>query len=281
MSQNTFFSYITREDIQTSLSTTAKNKTDEQLQKLFFKELKEKKISSTKARNLWVKAMKNLFSQEFQRFYLFPPSDAYDTSSKLKNALHKAATKLATEQKTELSKASVVKINSSPLHYLYAITFQAQTDFQDLLKLPLDSMIILSILPKMGCVAYWPTAKDKKLKFVQQVLKTTFKGIEEIKVNALLLRRFAVQENITKLGISTPQEIAGFAGLDVIEFRGANVMLGLSGLKRRHDANVDVITRVGPFTEIESDVIRLVCGKGIQSKTYEGIEALMRVLKAG
>ena len=141
--------------------------------------------------------------------------------------------------------------------------------------------MLISVLPELGVISYWPTTKDKRHKFVQQFLKQAFKKMSEIKVNALLLRKYAVGENITKLGISTPQEIAGFAGLDVIEFRGDNVMLGLSGLKRRHDANVDVITRVGPFTEIESDVIRLVCGKGIQIKSYEGLQALLRTLKVG
>ena len=58
-------------------------------------------------------------------------------------------------------------------------------------------------------------------------------------------------------------------------------MLGLSGLKRRHDANVDVITRVGPFTEIESDSIRLVCGKGIQIRTYDGFRSLLNTIKEG
>ncbi len=280
MSPDTFFAYLSEEDIRSTLSTVAKNKTKEQLQQMFFKELKEKKISFTKARNLWIKAMKKLFYTEFQRFYHFTPTNKFDTSTKLKNELSKIATQVAIDQEEELGTSSVVKLNSSPLHYLYVTTLDPKSDFQELLKTPLDSMIILSILPKNGVIAYWPTLKDKKYKFVQKLIKAVFKGVDEITVNALLLRKYAVQENITKLGISTPQEIAGFAGLDVIEFKGSNVMLGLSGLKRRHDANVDVITRVGPFTEIESDIIRIVCGKGVQIKSYEGIEALLRTLKA-
>jgi len=59
------------------------------------------------------------------------------------------------------------------------------------------------------------------------------------------------------------------------------VILGLSGLKRRHDANVDVITRVGPFSEIESDSIRLMCGKGIHFKKYAGLNSLLNTLKIG
>ena len=280
MISDTFFYYLTRKDILSVLPTSAKNKTEEQLENQFFKEVNEKKISSTKARNLWIKAMQNLFSQEFQRFYNFTPSTKYDSSTKLKNDLHKFAKEFATEENKGLSSATTVKMNSSPVHYLYAVILKEKADFLDLMKASLDSLLLLSVIPELGIVSFWPTAKDAKYKFINKVLKATFKGIEEIKVNALLLRKFAVQENITKLGISTPQEIAGFAGLDVIEFRGSNVMLGLSGLKRRHDANVDVITRVGPFTEVESDDIRLVCGKGIQSKTYEGIEALLRTLKA-
>ncbi len=281
MSHETFFAYLTKEDIQSSLSTTVRNKTEEALHKLFFKELKENKISQTKARNLWIKAMKNLFANEFQRFYHFTPSTKYGTSTKLKNDLHKNAKILAQEQDLELSKASLVKINSSPLHYLYAVNLTKDADFLSILKSPIDSLMILSVLPTMGVAVYWPIAKNKKIKLIPKILKSIFNNVVEIKVNALLLRKYAIQENITKLGISTPQEIAGFAGLDVIEFHGSNVMLGLSGLKRRHDANVDVITRVGPFTEIESDVIRLMCGKGIQTKTYEGLEALLRTVKAG
>ncbi|TFG10266.1 hypothetical protein EU534_01205 [Candidatus Heimdallarchaeota archaeon] len=280
MSPDTFFSYLTNEEIQSTLSTTAKNKTKEQLQKLFFKELEAKKITSTKARNLWLKAIKRFYFAEFQRYHYFTPSDKFDTSTKLRNTMHKSATTEAGEQELEISSASILKLNDKPLHLLYTIALKAKTDFKAMMKLPLDSLIFISVFPKLGIVSYWPTTKDKKSKFVLQILKDTFKGLNEIKVNALLLRRYAVNENITKLGISTPQEIAGFAGLDVIEFRGSNVMLGLSGLKRRHDANVDVITRVGPFTEIESDIIRLICGTGINIKTYEGLEALLRTLKS-
>ena len=280
MSPDTFFSYLTSEEIQSILSTAVKNKTKEQLQKLFFKELKDKTISSTKARNLWMKAIKRFFFAEFQRFYSFTPSDKFNTSTKLRNTLHSSATEEASEQKKAISSASIVKLNTKPLHLLYTITLKAKTDFKAMLKLPLDSLIMISVFPELGIISYGYGAKDKKYKFVQQILKNTFKGFEEIKVNALLLRKYAINENITKLGISTPQEIAGFAGLDIIEFRGTNVMLGLSGLKRRHDANVDVITRVGPFTEVESDIIRLICGTGIQIKSYEGLESLLRTMKS-
>lgn len=280
MSQDTFFAYISNEDVISCLPTSAKNKTDEQQQKIFFKELTDNKISSTKMRNLWTKAIKNLFMNNFQKLYHFLPTQNYTTSTKLKNDLHAIAKKIAEEQQLEISNASLVKINSIPLHYLYAITFEANIDFQALLQIPLESIILLSILPELGIATLWPTTKERKSKFVLKLLKSIFKNVEEIKVNALLLRKFATQETITRLGISTPQEIAGFAGLDIIEFRGSDVMLGLSGLKRRHDANVEVITRVGPFTELESDSIRLVCGKGIQIKNYEGIHALLRTIKS-
>ena len=150
-----------------------------------------------------------------------------------------------------------------------------------MMKEELDSLILLSILPETGIAVFSTQVKGKKMNFVVNLISETFKDSSEIKVNALLLRKYATQETITKLGISTPQEIAGFAGLDVIEFKGPNVMLGLSGLKRRHDANVDVITRVGPFTDIESESIKMKCGVGIRIKAYEGLNSLLNTLKVG
>jgi hypothetical protein len=162
---------------------------------------------------------------------------------------------------------------------MYALSFKKIKDFQEFLSLPLSKQLLISIFPEIGFVVIWPLPKDVKYKYSSQLIKSAFTNLTDIKINALLLRKFSSQEIINKLGISTPQEIAGFAGLDVIEFRGPNVMLGLSGLKKRHDANVDVITRVGPFTEIESDTIQLVCGKGVLFKKYEGIFSLLNVLK--
>jgi len=284
MTQETIFKYISTDEIISVLSTiskTLKKKPKDELQKLLFKEVKEKKITSTRIRNFWSKAMENQFFEEFQRVYLFTPVTKYDTSTKLKNELIRKSKKLKEESDLKFSNSFISKLSSSPLHFVYMFGFKDLQDQNDLMKLPLDSLVFLSILPELGVAIYSASEKTKKHKFIVDLLKATFTNTAELKVNALLLRKYATQETITKLGIATPQEIAGFAGLDVIEFKGPNVMLGLSGLKRRHDANVEVITRVGPFTEIESDSIRLMCGKGIHFKKYEGLKSLLNTLKIG
>ncbi len=284
MTQETIFKYLTEKEIISVLSTTSKTiqkKSKTELQKLLFQEIKAKKISTTKIRNFWIKALKNLFFGDFQNLYTFTPVKKYDTSTKLKNELNKRTKKLIEDSGLNFSTSFIIKLNSTPLHYVYMFASKEVNDQNDLMKLPLDSIVFLSILPELGIASFFVMEKNPTFKFIVDLLKSSFTKTDVIKVNALLLRKYATQETITKLGISTPQEIAGFAGLDVIEFKGPNVMLGLSGLKRRHDANVDVITRVGPFTEIESDSIRLVCGKGIQIRTYEGLNSLMNTIKAG
>jgi hypothetical protein len=283
VTQNTIFEFVSEKDIISVLSTTSKTvhkKPKADLQKLFFKEIKEKKISTTKIRNFWIKCLKNHFFNDFQSFFTFTPVKKFDTSTKLKNELIKKSKRIIEEDNLTFSSSFIIKLNSSPLHYVYMFGLKQVTDQNELMKLPMESTVFISILPELGVASFASVEKGKTFKFNMDLLKDTFTKTEAIKVNALLLRKYATQETITKLGISTPQEIAGFAGLDVIEFKGPNVMLGLSGLKRRHDANVDVITRVGPFTEIESDSIRLVCGKGIRIKTYEGLTSLLNTLKA-
>ncbi len=284
MNKETIFKYISSDEIISILSTTSKTvkkKPKDDLQKLLFKEIKEKKITSTKLRNFWSKAIENQFFKEFQRVYLFTPVTKYNTSTKLKNELINKSKKLKEESGMKFSNSYISKLSSSPLHFVYMFGFKELQDQNDLMKLPLDSLMFLSILPELGVAICSACEKTKKNKFIVELLKATFTNAAELKVNALLLRKYATQETITKLSIATPQEIAGFAGLDVIEFKGPNVMLGLSGLKRRHDANVEIITRVGPFTEIESDSIRLKCGKGIHLKKYAGLKSLLNALKMG
>lgn len=282
--KETIFKYISTDEIISVLSTTSKTvkkKPKDDLQKLLFKELKEKKISSTKIRNFWSKALKNQFFEEFKRVYLFTPVTKYDTSTKLKKELTSKSKKLKEESDLKFSNSYISKLSSSPLHFVYMFGFKELQDQNDLMKLPLDSLMFLSILPELGVAICPACEKTKKHKFIVDLIKATFTNVTELKVNALLLRKYATQETITKLSIATPQEIAGFAGLDVIEFKGPNVMLGLSGLKRRHDANVEVITRVGPFKEIESGSIMLKCGKGIHFKKYAGLISLLNTLKIG
>lgn len=282
MGRTIFVNYLTRKDVLSTLSATDKKTTklsDEELIDQLIYEIHQRNITDSKIRKVWSKSMSKLFFNEFQRIFSFTPTKRFDTSTKLKNELQKKGKEIAKEFEAEISNIYVSKLSSSPLHYLCSMSFEKSADFKKFLFIPLEKQMILSIFPELGAATYWPMDKDARMKFIIKALSSIVKNVEEVKVNALLLRKYATKETINKLGISTPQEIAGFAGLDVIEFRGPNVMLGLSGLKRRHDANVDVITRVGPFTEIESETLRLVCSKGAQIRKYEGLTSIFNALK--
>lgn len=283
MENQTFLHFLSKKELISTVQTSSKKitvKSEEQARELFIKAMKNKEITASKIRKAWSKAMENLFFSEFQHMFSFTPTKKFETSSKLKNVLQKKSKEIEKELNVTVSNSYISKISSSPLHYLYASTFKKTKDFQEFLSLPISKQLLVSIFPEIGFAVVWPLPKDVKYKYSTQLLKDTFTNLSDIKINALLLRKYSTQETINRLGISTPQEIAGFAGLDVIEFRGSNVMLGLSGLKKRHDANVDVITRVGPFTEIESETIQLICGKGVLFKEYEGIFSLLKVLKS-
>jgi hypothetical protein len=284
MGRTIFVNYLSKKEILSILAATDKKITklseEELVDKLIY-EIHQKKITDSKIRKAWSRSMTELFFCEFQRIFSFTPTKKFDTSTKLKNELQKKGKVLAEELEKKISNIYITKLSSTPLHYLCSMSFEQSTDFKKFLFIPLEKQMILSVFPELGAATYWPMEKDTRLKFITKTLSEVFNNIEEVKVNALLLRKYATKETINKLGISTPQEIAGFAGLDVIEFRGPNVMLGLSGLKRRHDANVDVITRVGPFTEIESETLRLVCSKGAQIRKYAGLKSIFNILKSG
>ncbi len=282
MNKETFLKYLNKKDLLPLLpNATEKTKksSEEEIKKLILKNLKSKKITAAKIRKAWTLSLQNMFFNVYQKAFQITPSKKYDTTTKIKNTFQKSIDSAVKDSDQTSYSIYAAKISSKPLHYEILLTFEKVTDFNNYLLLPLKKQIMLSVFPKLGLSICWPPNKDEKHKIITKALSLTFENVSEVKINALFLRKYTTQETITKLVISTPQEIAGFSGLDVIEFKGPNVVIGLSGLKRRHDANVDVITRVGPFTEIESETINLICGKGIRIKNYEGISNLLKVLK--
>ncbi len=282
MNKETFLKYLTKQDLLPIIhdaTQKVKKSSEEEIKKLVLKNLKNKKITSAKIRKTWTLSLQNMFFNVYQKAFQFTPSKKFDTTAKIKNKIQKSIDSVIQDYDQTSYTIYTAKISSKPLHYMILLTFKKVTDFNSYLLLPLNEQIMISFFPEIGLSTCWPSSKDEKHKILIKVFSSTFENVSEVKINALFLRKYSTQETITKLVISTPQEIAGFSGLDVIEFKGPNVVIGLSGLKRRHDANVDVITRVGPFTEIESESINLICGKGLKIKNYEGISTLLKVLK--
>jgi len=282
MDKETFLKYLNKKDLLPLIPNATekiKKSSEEEIKKLILKNLKSKKITSAKIRKTWTLSLQNMFFDVYQKAFQITPSKKYDTTTKIKNTFQKSIDSAIQDSDKTSYSIYVAKISSKPLHYAILLTFEKVTDFNSYLLLPLKKQIMLSVFPELGLSICWSPNKDETHKILTKALSSTFENVSEVKINALFLRKYTTQETITKLVISTPQEIAGFSGLDVIEFKGPNVVIGLSGLKRRHDANVDVITRVGPFTEIESETINLICGKGLKIKNYEGISTLLKVLK--
>ena len=285
MSNNTLLEFLGRSEIvslmpKTGLSDTPDIPPDLAKEKLIVA-IKDASITRTNLRKVWVEVLKNLFFNEFQKLYIFSPSKEFSTTTKLKNKLIQKSKIVEKEFSSKLYGFYATKISASPLHYAIAIAIENIKGFYELFQISTEKFFILNIFPTLGIITSWPIKKDLRLKFVLKLILETFPDAKEVKINALLLRKYASNEKITQLTISTPHEIAGFSGLDKIVFRGEDVMLGLLGLKRRHDANVDAITRVGPFTELDSPFLKLAAGKGVQFKNYEGISKLIRVLTSG
>lgn len=242
--------------------------------------LANNQLSSATVRKLWSKALKKLFFRSFQKVYIFTPSKQYQNSNQIKRIIQSKAEQIARAPNQKIAGYYTTKLSSTPLHFAITMTIGEIEDYAQLLPLPLSKVISLHIFPELGIATYCNNNSINEVKFIMKLINDVFSNSKEIKVNALLLRKYSTVEHITKLVISTPQEIAGFTGLDHIIFEGPDVMLGLLGLKRRHDANVDVITRVGPYSELESETVSLVCGKGIIFKSYKGLKNILSVAQS-
>ncbi|MHA1303172.1 MAG: hypothetical protein ACTSQE_00930 [Candidatus Heimdallarchaeaceae archaeon] len=280
-----FFEYIKYLDRHQTLGLISKSKQNEQLSdediNFQLKQLlTQQELSLSQKRKLWQYSMQGLFLKEMQRCFLFTPTKKYLQTNVLKNAILKVLKTLEQELETEISPIYVSKLNNDPLQFLVAIALKKVQNFEDFLDIPLEEQFILYVFPEIGFLTYWPLEKDLRLKVVLNLLDKLFNNVKEVRINALLLRKFSTNERMQKLVISTPPEIAGFSGLDTIEFKGSDVMLGLSGLKRRHDTEVEKITKVGPLTDIESENLRMKAGKGVQFKNYAAINKFLKVVKS-
>ena len=82
---------------------------------------------------------------------------------------------------------------------------------------------------------------------------------------------------INLLQITLSQVISGFKGLTGITFQGENILEGMVGMKVRHDLSID-FSDLGPWTEVRTDHLHLIVGKGILIKNYDGISKAITLL---
>ncbi|MHA1115257.1 MAG: hypothetical protein ACTSRR_03845 [Candidatus Heimdallarchaeaceae archaeon] len=279
-----FFSYLpylNRENISWLFKKSEKidEITDEDFVFRLKKVLNSDTLTSSQKRKIWQISMESLFFNEMHRSFIFTPTSKFPKTTEIKAAISKKLQVIVKEEKIACSPIYVSMMEKTPLHFLISFSLEKATNFEKFLEIPLNRHLVFNIFPEKGFCTFWPLDRDVKLKVALKLINELFADTKEIKVNALLLRKFSTQDQMKRMVISTPPEIAGFSGLDSIEFYGSDVMLGLSGLKRRHDADVEKITRVGPLTDLESDNIRLKAGKGVQVKNYSAIDKLLAVVK--
>ncbi|MCK4897079.1 MAG: hypothetical protein KAS47_09725, partial [Candidatus Heimdallarchaeota archaeon] len=214
MIKETFLKYLTKQDLLPLIPNATekiKKSSEEEIKKLILKNLKSKKITAAKIRKTWTLSLQNMFFDVYQKAFQITPSKKFDTTTKIKNAIQKSIDSAVQDSEQPYS-IYAAKISSKPLHYTILLTFEEVTDFNSYLLLPLKKQIMLSVFPELGLSICWPPDKDENHKILTKVLSSTFENVSEVKINALFLRKYTTQETITKLVISTPQEIAGFAG---------------------------------------------------------------------
>ncbi len=119
--------------------------------------------------------------------------------------------------------------------------------------------------------------KENSMHFFEEVWnKILSLKLKEQKIRPVVIRQAvdkvgnANDERINLLRITLSQVISGFRGLTGITLAGDDVLAGLHGMKVRHDLDID-FSDLGPWTEVQTNTLHLIAGKGIKIKGIDGI----------
>ncbi len=136
-----------------------------------------------------------------------------------------------------------------------------------------ESWDVFFFLPSHGLSLASTTGETT---FTQEIVDCL--RLESIRIRALEnTKLYNLHHKIVGLRIATIQEIAGFVGLDFIEFHGDNVKEGLKGLQIRQEIRVN-LENMGPKLKVETDNLELEVAKGIRLKSLQGIDELSSIL---
>ncbi len=118
-------------------------------------------------------------------------------------------------------------------------------------------------------------ATNEFVKIIEQAFNLT---IDKIRINAMIIREFVKNnpENLTRLIIRVPQEVAGFGGLSELTLQGSDVIIGSKGLMDRHETSP---INVGPWTGVSNANISLDVGKPLRASTVKDALQLFDLLK--
>jgi len=132
-------------------------------------------------------------------------------------------------------------------------------------------------------------AKSNSLHFFEEI----WNNILSLTLKPILIRPVDIRKLVTSLTptrrsdkskgkinllqITLSQVISGFKGLTGITLRGENILEGMVGMKVRHDLSID-FSDLGPWTEVRTDHLHLIVGKGVLIKNYDGISKAITLL---
>ncbi len=118
-------------------------------------------------------------------------------------------------------------------------------------------------------------ATKEFVKIIEQAFNVS---TEKIRINAMIIREFVKNnpENLTRLVIRVPQEVAGFGGLSELTLQGADVIVGSKGLMDRHETSP---INVGPWTGVSNANASLDVGKPAKVSTIGEAIKLFDLLK--
>lgn len=127
--------------------------------------------------------------------------------------------------------------------------------------------------PTMGLVFHSAIGTGTTFPKIAEALK-----VQPIRIRALENSKlYNSHQTIRQLRIATIQEIAGFVGLDYLEFCGQSVKEGLKGLQIRQEIKVN-LENMGPKLIVATDNLILEVGKGVKFNSLEGVTEFHAIL---
>ena len=148
--------------------------------------------------------------------------------------------------------------------------FKKGSTIKDKLKSNWDFWDVIFFFPEHGIILESLRNKNTPRIFEKERLK-------KHKIRALEnSRAFSAYEQINSLRIATQHEIAGFSGLDHIEFVGEDVKKGLRGLQIRQEIKVN-LENMGPKLSVSTPNLQMKIGGGVKIKNFNALQEIHEI----
>ncbi len=148
--------------------------------------------------------------------------------------------------------------------------FKKGSAIKDKLKMNWDFWDVVFFFPKHGIIL-----ESLRNKGTQKIFENA--GVKKYRIRALEnSKAFSKYEQINSLRIATKHEIAGFSGLDYIEFVGEDVKKGLRGLQIRQEIKVN-LENMGPKLLVSTPNLRMKIGGGIKIRNLTALQEIHEI----